>query len=211
MERFCFGEDQAMGVSIHYRGRLDDIHLASLLCDEVGDIARSMGWPSTTLDDDWSIPPDARLIGGGRIGGHLGLKGIQITPHPESEPLALFFDREGHLRSPMTMLMILDGTMTSETAWISMKTQFAGADTHVWVVGLLKYLKKRYIANLEVSDESEYWGTGDRQKLEKDMDFINSKLQWMSSEISAGRLGDLTGLSADEIGLRIENLFRQDQ
>jgi hypothetical protein len=42
-----------MGVSIHYRGRLNDIHLVSLLCDEVGDIARSMGWPSTTLDDDW--------------------------------------------------------------------------------------------------------------------------------------------------------------
>lgn len=47
--------------------------------------------------------------------------------------------------------------------------------------------------------------------LEQDMAFINSKLQWMSSEIPAGRLGDLTGLWADEIGLRIENLFRQDQ
>lgn len=200
-----------MGVSIHYRGRLNDTDLLPTLCDEVSDIADSMAWTSTSLDDDWSTSPDAVLMTGGEVQGHLGLKGIQITPHPDSEPLVLFFDRYGYLRSPMTMLMILEGTLQPETAWIPMKTQFAGPDTHVWVIGLLRYLKKRYISNLEVSDESEYWDTGDRRKLEEDMTLLNGKLQHLSATISSGRMGDLTGLSADEIASRIERLFLRDE
>ena len=200
-----------MGVSIHYRGRLDEAALLPALCDEVGDIADSMGWRATTLDDDWSTPPDATLKNGGKVEGHLGLKGIQITPHPDSEPIVLFFDRDGHLRSPMTMLMILDGTLQPETAWVPMKTQFSGPDIHVWVIGLLKYLKKHYISNLEVSDESEYWDTGDRRKLEEDMTLLNGKLQHLSATISSGGMGDLTGLSADEIASRIERLFLKDE
>ena len=47
-------------------------------------------------------------------------------------------------------------------AWVSVKTQFDSPDTHIWIIGLLKYLKKRYIANLEVRDEGEYWETGNR-------------------------------------------------
>jgi hypothetical protein len=200
-----------MGVSIHYRGRLDETALLSSLLHEVDDIAQSMGWPSTSLDDDWSTPPNATLTKGGTVQGHLGLKGIQITPHPESEPLVLFFDRDGHLRSPMTMLMILDGALQPATAWVQMKTQFSGPDTHVWVIGLLKYLKKRYISNLEVSDESEYWDTGDRRRLEEDMAMLNGKLQHLSGTISSGRMGDLDGLSADEIASRIEQLFLKDE
>ena len=199
-----------MGVSIHYRGQINDTSLLSTLCDEVGDIARTMGWPSTTLDDDWSTPPDAILTQGGTVHGHLGLKGIQITPHPDAEPLVLFFDRDGHLRSPLTMVMILAGTMRPATAWVPMKTQFAGPDTHVWIVGLLKYLKKRYIANLEVSDESEYWDTGDRRKLEQDIALLNGKMRHLSDTITAGGMGNLAGLSADEIASRIEQLFLKD-
>jgi len=199
-----------MGVSLHYRGKLDDKTQLPSLCDEVGDIASSMGWPSRVLDDDWSIPVDAELLSGGIIEGNLGLKGILITPHPQSESLILTFDRDGQLRAPMTVLLLLDGTLKPETAWISMKTQFAGPDTHVWVIGLLKYLKKRYISDLEVSDESEYWDTGDRQVLEDQMAFINDKLDHLSSSISSGKLGDLTGLSADEIASRLEKLFLED-
>jgi hypothetical protein len=109
------------------------------------------------------------------------------------------------------MLMILAGSLQTATAWVPMKTQFSGPDTHVWVAGLLKYLKKRYISNLEVSDESGYWDTGNRRKLEDDMNLLNGKLQYLSGAISSGRMGDLTGLSADEIASRIEQLFLNDE
>ena len=200
-----------MGVSIHYKGRLDDTARLPVLCDEIRDIADTINWPSTTLNDDWLQAPDARLTGGGRVKGHLGLKGIQITPHPDSEPLALFFDRDGYLRSPMSMLMMLEGSLEPERAWVSMKTQFSSPDTHVWVIGLLKYLKKHYIPDLEVSDESGYWDTGNRAKLEEDMALLDDKLNQLSGEISSGRLGNLSNLSADEIAARIEQLFMPDK
>jgi hypothetical protein len=81
-----------MGVTIHYRGRLNDIGQLARLCDEMADIARAMGWETTRLDDDWERPPDARLrftSEGAQIDGHLGLKGILIRPNVEAEEIAL--------------------------------------------------------------------------------------------------------------------------
>lgn len=202
-----------MGVSIHYRGRLNDIRQLPALCGELADIAAAIGWDTTALDDDWENPPNASLTVGpetSEITGNLGLKGRQITPGPEAESLSFFFDREGNLRSPMTMILLLDGTLKSKNAWISVKTQFLSPEIHVWIVGLLKYLKKRYISSLEVSDEGEYWETGDIRILKAKMALINEKIEFISSQLSSGRLGDLTGLSAEEIASRIEQMFDVD-
>lgn len=200
-----------MGVSLHYRGRLNDIGLLASLREEVSDIADTMGWSTATLDDDWSVLPGATLGNDGVVHGNLGLRGIAVTPDANSEPLVLYFDRDGFLRSPTSMLLILDGTLSPEAAWVSMKTQFAGPDIHVWVIGLLKYLKKHYMSDLEVSDESDYWHTGDRAKIEADMALLNGKLERLGSAVSAGRLGDLTGLSAGEVASRIEQMFLSDE
>ena len=202
-----------MGVTIHYRGRINNLSQVPALSEELTTIASAMGWESTSLDDDWEIPPDARLDVGpeaAEITGNLGLKGVQITPGPGAESLSFFFDREGNLRSPMTMILLLDGTLKPENAWISVKTQFTSPEIHVWIVGLLKYLKKRYITNLEVSDEGEYWETGDIRILKAKMDLINEKIDYISSQLSSGRLGDLAGLSAEEIASRIEQMFDID-
>jgi len=134
-----------MGVSIHYRGQLNDKALLPDLIDEIKDIANTLKRPFTTLDDDWTTLPDASLRSAGVIEGNLGLKGIQFSPHPKSESLSLFFDRDGNLSDPMSIVLLLDGTLQPEESWVSMKTQFSNPDTHVWVIGLLKYLKKKYI------------------------------------------------------------------
>jgi hypothetical protein len=71
-----------VGVSIHYRGLLNDATQLPVLSDELADIADAMGWQSTRLEDDWAEPANARLVGsrsGARIDGHLGLKGVQIV------------------------------------------------------------------------------------------------------------------------------------
>lgn len=96
---------------------------------------------------------------------------------------------------------------TLDDDWVSMQTQFAGPDAHVRAVGLLKYLERRYISNLEVHDESEYWDTGDRRKLERDMAAINETLEHLSAAAASGRLGSLAGLSAEEIANRLEGFF----
>ena len=203
-----------MGVSIHYRGQLDDIRQYAVLGEELCDIAAVMGWPSTSLDDDWELPADANLSGSRGntvIAGHLGLKGVQITPGPKAESLSFFLDHDGNLRSPMSMVLILNGTLKSEQAWVSVKTQFLPAEMHVWIIGLLKYLKKRYISNLQVCDEGEYWETGDIRILKEKMDFIDEKLGQISMELSSTRFGDVSGMSAEQIASRIEQLLLRDE
>ncbi len=198
-----------MGVTLHYRGRLDDVKRLPELRAEVADIAGTLHWPVTELDDDWAEPVTARLgAEPGHIEGNLGLKGLLVKPHPRSELLTLCFDQAGNLRSPMGMLLILDGTLKPEESWVFVKTQFAGPDAHVWLVGLLKYLRKRYISNLEVNDEGGYWDTGDRKELERRMAFIKSKLNSLSASLTAGRLGDLRNVSAEELASRIEQFFK---
>jgi len=203
-----------MGVSIHYRGRLDDVGQLARLCEELGDIAAAMGWETTRLDDDWERPADARLrftSEGAQIDGHLGLKGILMTPDVEAESLSFFFDREGNLRSLMDMVSILDGTLKPEDAWVFVKTQFASPEVHVWIVGLLKYVKKRYISDLQVSDEGEYWETGDMRVLREKMDLIGEKIERLASHLTRGELADVSGLSAEQIALRIEQWFLENE
>src|SRR3990170_3692645 len=100
-----------MGLSIHYRGRLDDLGRLGALCDDLTDIADTMKWPWTRLDEDWGRPPSTRLVAsedGCRIDGPLPLKGLVLTVHAGCEPFWLLFDREGHLRDPITMVMIVE-------------------------------------------------------------------------------------------------------
>jgi hypothetical protein len=203
-----------MGVSIHYRGRLNDVGQLAKLCAELADIAAAMGWETTRLDDDWERPADARLrftLAGAQIDGHLGLKGLLMTPDVEAESLSFFFDREGNLRSAIDMVSIPDGTVKPEDAWVSVKTQFASPEVHVWIIGLLKYVKKRYISDLQVSDEGEYWETGDIRILRDKMNLIGEKIEHLASELTRGRLCDVSGLSAEQIALRIEQWFLENR
>jgi len=169
-----------------------------------------MGWQSTRLEDELGEPANARLVSsrnGAQIDGHLGLKGVQIKPSPEGESLSFFFDREGALRSPMNTVLILEGTLKPEHAWMSIKTQFLSPEIHTWIIGLLKYLKKRYISNLEVSDEGMYWETGNIDVLRNKMGLIDAKIECISGELSVSRFGDVSNLSAAQIALKIERLL----
>ncbi len=203
-----------MGVSIHYRGRLNDVGQLNRLCEELADIADVVGWESTRLDDDWEQPVDARLHGsptGARIDGNLGLKGILIRPGEGAESPSFCFDQKGDLWSPVSRALVLEGTLKPEDAWVSVKTQFASPEIHVWIIGLLKYLKKQYISNLEVFDEGKYWETGDIRILKKKMDFLNEKIEHISCGLSSSRFGDVAGLSAEEIAARIEQFLLENE
>lgn len=203
-----------MGVSIHYRGRLDNMDHLPALRDELMDIASGLGWQYWILDADWHVPADASLTHSGKAGeikGHLGLKGIQLKPTGQSEPLDFFFDSEGNLRSPMSVVLIQDGMLRRDDAWISVKTQFSSAQMHVVIIGLLKYMKRRYLSNLEVTDEGEYWNTGDCRILEEKLRLIEEKLDYVSRELSSEHFGDMIGLSADDIAARIERMFHSDE
>lgn len=199
-----------MGVTIHYRGTLDDIQRLDRLCDELEDLAGSMKWRTARLDDDWAQPPTAELHHtetGAEITGNLGLKGIQLTPGSDADSLSFLFDREGHLRMPMHVVSILDGTLDPTDAWVFVKTQFGPPEDHAWMVGLLRYLKRHYMADLQVQDEGDYWDTGDLERLRDKMNLIDRELNILTEKLSSVDLGDITDLSPEQIASRIEELL----
>ena len=203
-----------MGVSIHYRGRLESPDRLPGLLEKLIGIATIMGWQSRVLDEDWSVPAKAVLEHSGMsagIKGHLGLKGIQLQPPGESEFLDFFFNAKGYLLSPMNVILIQEGVLEPDEAWISIKTQFSTPEMHAMIIGLLKYIKKRHLPSLEVNDEGEYWETGDYRKLENKMKLVQGKIDDLSRELSSKSLGDLAGLSADEIADRIERLIQAEE
>ena len=203
-----------MGVTIHYRGTIDEPERIRDLQRELADIAKSMGWEHSIMDDDWTVPPDATLVheqGAATITGHLGLKGISLLPGGGGEALSFFVDAAGRLRSIMDMIQQCEGRTAGDNAWVSMKTQFLSPDIHVWIVGLLKYLQKRYFSDLEVDDEGGFWETGDRAALVAKMRLLDEKMDELATGLKAESLGDLSGLSAEDIASRIEDFLKERQ
>jgi len=173
-------------------------------------IASSFGWQFQVLDDDWSIPPSAVLKHDGKnpkITGSLGLKGIQLKPPAGPESVDFFFDSKGYLLSPMNVILLQEGVLGPDDAWVSVKTQFLPTEIHVMIVGLLKYIKEHHIPNLEVQDGGEYWETGDCRVLEEKKRLIQERIEYLSGALSSENLG---GLSADEIASRIERLVHAE-
>jgi hypothetical protein len=200
-----------MGVTIHYRGQLADLGKLDILCDELARVAEKMDWSYSRLDEDWSKPADVRLEHddrGAHIVGHLALKGISFKPHPKCESVSFFFDSNGKVCDPMGVVLISEGSLKPQDAWISVKTQFAGPEIHLWTVGLLKYLKEHYIPDLEVRDEGEYWETGDFELLKEKMDFLNEKMDAVAGELSRVTGSHLERLSPQELASMIEALLQ---
>lgn len=200
-----------MGVTIHYRGQLADIGKINTLCDELTQVAEKMQWAYNRLDEDGSKPSDARLEHderGAGIVGQLGLKGISFKPHPTCESISFFFNSDGNLCDPMGAVLVCDGSLKPEDAWLNVKTQFAGPEIHLWVVGLLKYVKEHYIPGLEVSDEGEYWETGNFELLKEKMNFLDQKMDGVCGELSRVTGTHLDRLSPEELASMIEALLQ---
>lgn len=201
-----------MGVTIHYRGKIDDLAKLPDLIGELTDIAEWMGWETSRVDSDWAVAPNPRLVhgdGGARIEGELGLKGIVLRPSGDCESLDFLFDRDGYLRSKMGMILIAEGSWQPNKAWLFTKTQFARAEVHIRIVGVLKYVAKKYIANLEVNDEGGYWETGDRAELERRIGFIERQLDRLERTLRSPRVDDYANATAEEIVELIAQIFEE--
>lgn len=196
-----------MGLSIHYRGSLTDKRRINDFIDEVEDIAQSLEWPFRVLDDSWAQKPDANLTtnsaGQAEITGNLGLKGVLFTP-PKCESVSLCFNASGELSSMMNVIMSAEDDYMDAMSWISVKTQFAGAEVHIAIVKLLRYLKGKYLHDLEVDDEGDYWETGDAKLLGQKLDFLGDMIERV-----AGALEHLEHTDGTDIVDKIERVLRE--
>jgi hypothetical protein len=181
-----------MGLTIHYSGAIDRIEDIPHFVEELTDIAESMGWMVQPINDDEADP---------------NFRGIIVNPQGECEPLCFIFDREGRLRALMD-LITEQVEPTKYSFFTATKTQFAEIETHVWIIGLLRYLKKRYLGNLEVTDEGEYWGTEDLDKLREKKQFLQGMIDTIAGELSETEpLPE--GASIEDIVARIEAIVKK--
>ncbi len=181
-----------MGFSIHYSGTIDRTEDIPQLVEELTDIAASMDWTVQSINGDESDP---NFLGG------------IVNPKGDCEPLCFIFDRDGRLRGLADLLNEqMEPTENSFSA--ATKTQFSEIETHVWIIGLLRYLKRRYLSNLQVSDEGEYWETEDLDKLRHKKQFLQGMIDQIAGQLSESE-PLLEGFTVDDIIARIKTIVKR--
>lgn len=201
-----------MGITIHYRGRINKTEEVEKLAEEIEDFSRQLGWKSKRWNNDWAKPNTSeisRTDGKIQIKGYVPLRGIDLFPHEHCEPFSLTFTSEGWLVNVVGMSLIAGEKTTAEKFWMSTKTQFAPLEIHITIVKLLEYLKKRYIPNLEVHDDGDYWETGDIDELKRRRDSVSRAMDMLEDRISAIPAKNIKGKSPEEIADMIEQILNR--
>ena len=165
-----------MSVTLRYSGTLNDRDLLPRLSEDFQDIAATHAWPVDLL----APLPAGQLSERSRtLAPALVLAGLRVIVHPQTDPLWLTFDPEGTLTRlgtyPLTQ-MARDGSPQGarfsflHQSQASMQTGIGGPLLHKTVVSLLDYLKRAYVSDLQVLDESGYWETRDEAALKRLME-----------------------------------------
>ena len=137
-----------MGLTIHYSGMLRSPDLIPQLIQEAIDIAENSNWDYEIIEETENVP----------------VSGILLIPEG-SEPLWFTFQRDGLMCSPILYDCVLkmEGKEIPADAqcWLFTKTQYAGVEAHIQMIKFVRYMSEKYFQRFELSDESQYWETGD--------------------------------------------------
>ncbi|MBL8016339.1 MAG: hypothetical protein JNK43_03640 [Ignavibacteria bacterium] len=136
------------------------------MVNELSEISNEMGWGYSVIDDV-----------------ELQLRGIIIQLHEKSEPLSILVNANGKLTNLLYLVDKDDDRL--DYSLNSIKTQFAPVEIHITIVKLLRYIKKKYISDLEVTDEGSYWEKGDTDLLAEKINFINDRINSIAGLISS--------------------------
>jgi len=163
-----------MRVTLRYSGTLSDLARLDSLREDFRDIAAIHAWPVDLLDRE----APARERAGRTLAPPLALAGLKVVVHPQTDPLWLTFDESGVLTRLGSYPLGQASTgmhKAQRLAFLhqsqpSIQTSIGGSALHWTVVGLLDYLKRAYVADLQVADETGYWETRDLAALRRLMD-----------------------------------------
>jgi hypothetical protein len=194
-----------MGLTFHYKGAIRNASLISELTEEVQDICKSLTWSYHLWEKKGTTAVKTKAPGFPNYTPD-DLRGISVSPD-ECEPLFLTFLPNGNLCSPLKLMFNDPLTNDLMIEVIHVKTQFAGPDTHIALLKLLRYLKDKYFAELEVDDEGLYWSTQDEKILLSQFAKYDFALKMVTEALSdfKGIPGEATSLLAD----RLEEFLRK--
>ena len=180
-----------MGITIHYKGKLNSSDLIDDFCEEMEDISKSMKWKFNSFDyDEKDKTP---------------VKGLFISPHPKAELLQFMIDKNGYLRNA---LMLEHFQHDDDITFLNqIKSQFAPIDIHIAVIKLLKYIQQKYVTNLVVYDDGDYWQTEDTALLQEKMNFLSEKIDLF--EVALNSIPFELNENEESIIDKIEEVFRK--
>jgi len=178
-----------MGITIHYQGSINDVSLIDTVTNELQDITEELNWSDILIDDD-----------------KLNIKGILILPPKDCEPLSFLFDKStGVLKH--CIILSFDDMGEDHYRYNHVKTQFAPIQVHITIIKLLKYLKSKYINNISVTDEGDYWETEDAELLQSKFDFLDEMINVVAGAFS--KFEKIPGESAHSLADRIERILTE--
>ncbi len=156
-----------MSTTVHYFGKIKSLDMIRDLQEEFREIAQVSGWTHELVDHAYSHEGEAPS-------GRLTLKGIRLTLQKGSTPLQLTFDKDGYLShiyyEKNTEVPAVKGKSQVPRQFLHQvhtSTTLGPAEPmlHISLVKLLDYVKKRYVPNLEVIDNTGYWSSRDESAL----------------------------------------------
>ncbi|WP_153795919.1 hypothetical protein [Foetidibacter luteolus] len=162
-----------MGITLHYSGRFNEQASLAHLVAEVTDIAEIYGWPYYVFETTFPT------VGFNADRVNNSIYGICFTP-AGCETVDICFLSNGRMSSVMNLELYGNTAVKKYREYLymlSVKTQYAGCDTHMLLVHLLKYLESRYFKNFKVIDEGYYWDSGDEKLLQETFAQYNELLK----------------------------------
>lgn len=169
-----------MGLSIHYSGSFKKDESLEAMIEEVKDIAEIYKWEYSI--NTTRFPKNTF----GKVAYNDKLYGISFTP-PKCETISLTFLSNGKMCCGVQLKFF--GNSDNETDkmylyMLSSKTQYAGSTIHKIIIHLLKYLSHKYFQDFQLTDEGDYWETGDEKLLEKKFKIYNDLIDGVAHSIT---------------------------
>lgn len=153
-----------MGLSIHYSGRFNKNAILSDLITEVKEIAETFQWKYTVYQEAFPVETNETQSHDGKI------YGIDFTPL-ECETISICFLSNYRMSCYANLKFYGLSEIPHERDYLYMlstKTQFSGTAIHKTIIELFRHLNNRnYFTEFNITDEGEYWETGDEELLDQ--------------------------------------------
>jgi hypothetical protein len=184
-----------MGVTISYRGSLEDLDRLEDFEDRALDLALELGgqariWRSTGDDDP------RRMV-----------RGVLLNLYPGQETVSLLIAPEGWLINLHEIEESEKGLLAGPP-WCFVKTQFGPLEGHVALVEMLAALKREFLPNLEVHDEGDYWETRNLATLSAKMGQVQSAIDGLAEGLDRHGLSREAAEDPEILLARIERIAR---
>ncbi len=184
-----------MGITIHYKGSLNEGLERAKIIEIITDIARAADWSIEEINDQ-----------------EKDLRGVILGVHEKCEPFPFLFDSYNQMRSVFWLI----GVAEPDERWIFTKTQYGGIEPHIVTIKFLEFMKNNYIADLEVEDETEYWKHRDPQILKQKFAQMNFILDSFAKMLESADLNGDTNIETivkkiEEVSMKLFEKFKSDK